>query len=209
MFFKFLPADFNFFELFNKQVDHAVEAAKTLKEIASTPGIISEAHFKRVAILEHQGDEACHEIMDRLNKTFITPFDREDIHALTKELDDIIDMIDALVGRIKIYKVEGGNKNLIGFANIIEESVWAVAAAVKGLSSMKNARSILESCVEVNRLENVGDSMRDAVITELFETGKDAIAIIKWKEIYEDAETILDICEDVAHVVESILVKQA
>ncbi len=209
MFFKFLPNDFNFFELFNKQVDHAVEAAKTLKEIASTAGPLSEAHFKRIQILEHQGDEACDEIMERLNKTFITPFDREDIHALTKELDDVIDMIDGLVGRIKISKIVGGDKNLIGFTKIIEESIWALAAAVKGVSSMKNSRSILESCVEVNRLENVGDSMRDAVITELFETGKDAIAIIKWKEIYEDAETILDICEDVAHVVESILVKQA
>lgn len=209
MFFKFLPEDFNFFVLFNKQVDHAVEAAKTLKEIAMAPGPISEAHVKRIQILEHQGDEACHNIMEQLNKTFITPFDREDIHALTKELDDIIDMIDGLVGRIKIYKIEGGDANLIRFAGIIEESVWAVAAAVKGLNSMKNSRSIRESCVEVNRLENVGDAMRDAVIMQLFETGKDPIAIIKWKEIYEDAEIVLDICEDVAHVVESILVKQA
>lgn len=209
MLFKFLPKDFNFFELFNKQVDHAVAAAQTLKEIAMTPGPITEAHFKRVQILEHQGDEACHEIMEQLNKTFITPFDREDIHALTKELDDIIDMIDALVGRIKIYKVDGGNKNLVEFAKIIEESVWAVAAAVKGLNSLKNTRSVQESCVEVNRLENVGDAMRDKMIMELFETAKDPVEIIKWKEIYEDAETILDICEDVVHVVESILVKQA
>ncbi len=209
MFFKFLPNDFNFFELFNKQVDYAVEAAKTLKDIAQEATPISEAHFKRIQILEHQGDEACHEIMERLNKTFITPFDREDIHALAKELDDVVDMIDALVVRIKIYKIVGGNKNLIEFAKIIEESVWALAAAVKGLSSMKNARSVLESCVEVNRLENVGDAMRDSVIMDLFETGKDPVAIIKWKEIYEYAEIILDICEDVAHVVESILVKQA
>ena len=207
--FKFLPQDFNFFDLFEKQVDRAVEAAKTLKEIANIQGPIDQALFKQIQILEHQGDEAAHGIMDQLNKTFITPFDREDIHALTKELDNIIDMIDAMVGRIKIYKIPGGNKQLREFADIIEKSVWAVAAAVKGLRSMKNSRSIMESCIEVNRLENVGDALRDEVLADLFETAKDPIALIKWKEIYEDAETVLDICEDVAHVIESILVKQA
>jgi len=209
MIFKFLPDDFNFFDLFDKQVDRAVEAAKTLKDIANTHGPIDEAIFKKIQILEHQGDEASHGVMEQLNKTFITPFDREDIHDLTKAVDDIIDTIDSLVDRIKIYKINGGDKQLIQFTALIEESVWAVAAAVRGLRSMKNARSVLESCVEVNRLENVGDALRDKVLGELFETAKDPIALIKWKEIYEDAETILDICEDVAHVVESILVKQA
>lgn len=209
MLFKFIPEDFNFFALFEKQVDIAVEAAKTFRTIAETPGVIDEAHFKKIQILEHQGDECSHDIMDQLNKTFITPFDREDIHALTKELDDVIDMINTMVVRLRIYKIEGGNKNLIEFARVIEESVWAVAAAVKGLRSMKNSRSVLESCVEVNRLENVSDSMRDAVLSDLFDKNRDPIAIIKWKEIYEDAETVLDICEDVAHIIESIIVKQA
>ncbi len=209
MIFKFLPNDFNFFDLFEKQVDRAVDAAKTLKEIANVAGPVDESFFKQIQILEHQGDEASHEIMAQLNKTFITPFDREDIHALTKELDNIIDMIDAMVGRIRIYKIPGGDKHLRDFADIIEKSVWAVAAAVKGLRTLKNSKSILESCIEVNRLENVGDSLRDMVLAELFETAKDPIALIKWKEIYEDAETVLDICEDVAHVIESILVKQA
>lgn len=209
MFFKFIPEDFNFFALFEKQVDIAVESAKTFRLITDTPGEISEANFKKIQILEHQGDEACHAIMDQLNKTFITPFDREDIHALTKELDDITDMINTMVVRIRVYKIPGGNKNLMEFAKVIEESVWAVAAAIKGLRSMKNARSILESCVEVNRLENVGDSMRDAVLSDLFDKNRDPITIIKLKEIFEDAETVLDICEDVAHIIESIIVKQA
>ncbi len=209
MLFKFLPEDFNFFDLFDKQVDRAVEAAKTLTDIANTSGPLDEAVFKKIQIIEHQGDEASHGIMEQLNKSFITPFDREDIHALTKEIDDIIDTIDSLVGRMKIYKIKGGDKQLIRFAALIEESVWAVASAVRGLRSMKNSKSVLESCVEVNRLENVGDALRDVVLGELFETSTDPIALIKWKEIYEDAETILDICEDVAHVVESILVKHA
>ncbi|MCB9771598.1 MAG: DUF47 family protein [Candidatus Omnitrophica bacterium] len=209
MFFKFLPEDFNFFDLFDKQVDRAVEAAKTLKGIANTPGLLDEAVFKKIQIIEHQGDEASHGIMEQLNKSFITPFDREDIHALTKEIDDIIDTIDGLVSRIKIYKIKGGDKQLIRFVELIEESVWSVASAVRGLRSMKNSKSIREACIEVNRLENVGDALRDKVLGELFETATDPITLIKWKEIYEDAETVLDICEDVAHVVESILVKHA
>ena len=95
------------------------------------------------------------------------------------------------------------------FASVIEKSVLCVACAVKGLRNMKNAKSVLRSCVEINQLEDLGDSMRDKSIAELFETEKNAITVIKWKEIYEDAETVLDICEDVANAVEAIIVKQA
>jgi uncharacterized protein Yka (UPF0111/DUF47 family) len=144
-----------------------------------------------------------------LNKTFITPFDREDIHALTKEPDDIIDMLNTIISRLRIYKVTGVNENLVEFACVIDDSVNAVARAVKGMRNMKNYEVISEACVEINRLENVGDSMRDAVLGELFENENNPIEVIKWKEIYQDAETVLDICEDVAHVVSSILVKQA
>lgn len=208
MILKFLPNEFNFFDLFAEQADHAVEAANLFKELVSK-GAIEEASLKKIQDIEHQGDEATHAIIEQLNKTFITPFDREDIHALTKELDDVIDMINTIVSRLKIYKISHVDKHLVEFASVIQESVCAVAHAVKGLRNLKNSKSIIESFVEVNRLENVGDSMRDSVLAELFENEKDPIAVIKWKEIYQDAETVLDICEDVAHVVESILVKQA
>ncbi len=206
--FKFFPREFNFFDLFEKQVDYTVEAASYFKEQISK-GIMDEPSLEKIRTLEHQGDDAAHAIIEQLNKTFITPFDREDIYALTKELDDVIDMINTIASRLVVYKLSGVNKNLVGFTSMIDESVRAVAQAVKGLRNLKNTKIILDSCVEINRLENVGDSMRDTVLAELFETGKDPIAVIKWKEIYEDAETVLDICEDVAHVVESILVKQA
>jgi len=206
--FKFFPREFNFFDLFERQVDYTVEAASYFKEQISK-GIMDEPSLEKIRTLEHQGDDAAHAIIEQLNKTFITPFDREDIYALTTELDDVIDMINTIASRLVIYKLSGVNKNLVGFASMIDESVRAVAQAVKGLRNLKNTKVISDSCVEINRLENVGDSMRDTVLAELFETGKDPIAVIKWKEIYEDAETVLDICEDVAHVVESILVKQA
>jgi len=208
MIFKFFPQEFDFFNLFEEQIECAVQAAKKFKEIAATPGLIEESAYQTIQHLEGKGDTATHAIIEQLNKTFITPFDREDIHALTKELDDITDMINTMVGRIKVYKISGSNRHLIEFSKVIEESVLTVAKAVKGLRLKNGTKAVLDACVEVNRLENVGDAMRDAVFMELFET-KDAIEIIKWKEIYGDAETVLDICEDVANVVESIILKQA
>lgn len=208
MFFKFLPKEFNFFELFEKQVGYAVDAARALKEITSK-GTIDESSLNKIKDIEHQGDDAAHSIIEQLNKTFITPFDREDIHILAKQLDDVTDMINTIASRMMVYKIKGVNKNLVKFAAMIEESVLAVQCAVKGMRNMKHSKSVSDACVEINRLENVGDSTRDAVLAELFETEKDPITVIKLKEVYQDAETVLDICEDVAHVVESILVKQA
>jgi uncharacterized protein Yka (UPF0111/DUF47 family) len=125
------------------------------------------------------------------------------------EIDDIVDMIDTIVNRMRIYNITGVDKNLQEFAVVIEQSVLAVARAVGGLRNIKNVKVVFDACVEVNRLENVGDTMRDKMLMELFETMKDPIAVIKWKDIYQDAETVLDVCEDVAHVVDSIMVKQA
>lgn len=205
---KFFPKGTDFFALFEKQVSYAVDAAVYFKQLVSD-GAIEQKEIDKIGSIEHQGDEATHDIFNQLNKTFITPFDREDIHDLAKELDDIIDMINTIVSRLKIYKITRVDKHLIEFAAVIEESVRAVECAVKGMRNMKNYKSISEACVEINRLENVGDAMRDKVLAELFETEKDPITVIKWKEIYQDAETVLDICEDVAHVVDSIIVKQA
>lgn len=208
MLFKFFPRDFNFFELFEKQVSCAVEAARFFKEVVSR-GCVSEDTLSKMAAIEHQADDVAHKIIEQLNKTFITPFDREDIHALTTELDDIVDMLNTIVSRLRIYNITGVDKNLVEFAVVIEQSVQAVARAVGGLRHIKNVKVVFDACVEVNRLENVGDTMRDRVLVELFATTKDPIAVIKWKDIYEDAETVLDVCEDVANVVDSIMVKQA
>jgi predicted phosphate transport protein (TIGR00153 family) len=208
MWLKFLPKEFNFFDLFDKQVDYAVDAANYFKELMSRGGIDNES-LEKMGDIEHKGDEVAHEIIEHLNKTFITPFDREDIHALVMELDDITDMINNIVRRMRVYDIAGVDKNLVEFAAVIEQSVRAVARAVKGLRHVKNVRVVFDACVEVNRLENVGDVMRDRVLAELFATTKDPIVVLKWKDIYQDAETVLDVCEDVVHVVDSIMVKQA
>ncbi len=208
MFARFLPKSSNFFDLFDAQAGFMLNAATFFKELVAK-GSIDESSFQKMKDIEHKADKVAHDIIDQLNKTFITPFDREDIYALTKELDDVVDMIYTITNRLKIYKINGVDKNLVEFASVIEQSTHQTALAVRGLRNLKNSKAILEACAETNRLENVGDSMRDIMLVELFEKVKDPIYIIKWKEIYQDAETVLDICEDVAHVVESILVKQA
>jgi predicted phosphate transport protein (TIGR00153 family) len=205
---KFFPKDFNFFKLFEKQVSCAVDAARFFKEVVSKGGV-SEDALSKMGTIEHQADEVAHTIIEQLNKTFITPIDREDIHTLTTQLDDIVDMINTIMSRMRIYKISGVDKNLVEFAGVIEDSVQAVAQAIGGLRNIKNVKAVFDACVEVNRLENVGDTIRDRVLMELFESRKDPIEVIKWKDIYQDAETVLDVCEDVAHIVDSIMVKQA
>jgi len=163
----------------------------------------------RMAQIEHEGDNAAHTIIQRLNKTFMTPFDRQDVHALAMEMDDITDMIHNIVSRLRVYDIHGVDQDLVEFAVVIEQSVRAVSRAVGGLRHSKHARVVFDACVEVNRLENVGDTMRDRVLAEIFATAKDPITVIKWKDIYQDAETVLDVCEDVVHVIASIMVKQA
>ncbi len=130
MLFNFIPKEFNFFDLFEKQIDCAVEAAVHFKDVVSK-GVVDDEALRKIKDLEHKGDDAAHLIIDRLDKSFITPFDREDIHALAKELDDIVDMINTIINRLKVYKVTGVDKHLVEFAVIIEESVRAVAVAVK------------------------------------------------------------------------------
>lgn len=206
--FSFLPKDQNFFVLFSKQAGFAVSAATLFVEITSK-GIYDDDAVRKMRNLEHQADEVTHEIIERLNKTFITPFDREDIFTLTKELDSVIDMLYTITNRMKVYNINEVNHDLIEFSNVIEKSVRALTTAIEGLKDTKHPKAALDSCIEVNRLENIGDNMRDAILAKLFETAKDPVYLIKWKEIYQFAETVLDICEDVAHVVESIIVKQA
>jgi predicted phosphate transport protein (TIGR00153 family) len=206
--FSLLPKETNLFILFNKQAQFAVDAAVLFAELARKGSFGTET-VQKMREIEHQADEICHEIIEKLNKTFITPFDREDIHLLATELDSVTDMIYTIANRMKVYKVIEIDADLVDFSSVIEKSVRTLASAIKGLSDTKHPQATMDACIEVNRLENIGDNMRDAILAKLFETVSDPIYLIKWKEIYQFAETVLDICEDVAHIVESIIVKQA
>jgi len=208
MFRKFFPNEFNFYGEFDKQADCLVEGADCLKK-ALEKGTIDYFYLRKVQEIEVKADESAAKIIAQLNKTFITPFDREDIHSLTKALDDVIDMMNTIANRLTTYKITEVKKSMQDFALVIEEASRALSSAVKNMKHMKNYQEVMSSCVEVSRLENISDSIRDTALAALFDTEKDPIAVIKWKEILEDAEMVVDICEDAAHVVETILLKQA
>jgi len=203
-----LPKDTKFFDLLDQQAENVVKSAEYFRQLLKD-GSFDEDSVKKMRDFEHEGDTISHEIMDTLNRSFITPFDREDIHDLTGTLDDIVDRINSVTTRIKLYKVKTPDEGLTQFGDIIEQAARTLVKAVHGLRDTNRASRIQDYCIEVNRLENAGDLLREKVILHLFETVTDPIQVIKWKELYELSEATTDECEHVAKVVESILVKQA
>ena len=206
MSFNFMPKEVKFFDFLNMQSENIVKASACFRAAAKS-GNFDEETVKKIKNFEHEGDTLSHEIVDMLNRTFITPIDREDIYSLTNTLDDILDIINSMSNRIRLYKLNAANEHMLLFADTIDQSTQALANAVKHMHDTKRARRVLDYCIEVNRLENIGDQIREKAISHLFETEKDPIMVIKWKEIYEAAEGTLDVCEHVAKVIESILVK--
>jgi uncharacterized protein len=206
MAFNFVPKEVKFFDYLGLQADNIVKTAAYFKA-AVKKGTIDDEVVKRIRDFEHEGDTLSHEIVDLLNRTFITPLDREDIYALANTLDDVLDLINAMSNRMKLYKLDPCDDYFVQFIETIDQSAVALCNAVKHLHDTKRTRRVLDHCIEVNRLENAGDIIREKAISHLFETEKDPIMVIKWKEIYEVAEGTLDTCEHVAKVIESILVK--
>jgi len=201
-----IPKETKFFDLFNNQTENIIKAVDFFKKSVKADSFNDEA-VKKMKEFEHEGDTVSHEIVDMLNRTFITPIDREDIYLLVNNIDDIMDLMNVISNRIHLYKINPKDDYLMEFISNIEESVTALNNAVKNLSDTKKTRRIMDYCIEINRLENSGDSIREKAIMNLFENEKDPIQVIKWKEVYEVAETVLDSCEHVAKTVEGILVK--
>ncbi len=202
----FMPKEVKFFDLFDKQAENLVKAAEFYKKLTDEAAFTPE-NVRAMHELEHYGDELTHNIINTLNETFITPFDREDILALANRLDDIIDGIYLITNRFQLYKIEKPSEYSQKLAATIAQSTKAMQKALASLRSNKNMKETLFQCVEINRLENEGDVLRDEAISWLFENEKDPIMVIKQKELFEEAETVTDFCEYVANLVESILVK--
>jgi uncharacterized protein len=207
MAFRFIPQEVKFFDMFDQQAAKLVTAAKCFKDLASK-GKFDDEGIMMMRDLEHECDSITHDIIDKLNRTFITPFDREDIHSLAHELDNVVDMLYTTSKRLRLYKLKTVNQDLIQFSELIIQSVSALSRGISAMRNHKNPKNIYEACIEVNQIENMGDQLRDSTILKLFEKTKDPLKIIKWKEIFEGVETVLDICEDIANLMESILVKQ-
>lgn len=206
----FVPKDKKFFPLFEQASNNLIDMAKSLKELVNlADGDKRKELSRKIEDMEHRGDDISHQIHLELGKNFITPFDREDIHTLTSSLDDVADFIYGASNRITLYKVERITEPIIEMADLILEATEDVAKAVHELRNLKNIRNITDSCVRINSIENKADYIFDKAVGELFEFEKDAITLIKYKEVLSAMETATDKCEDVANVLESILVKNA
>lgn len=206
----FVPKDKIFFTLFSKAAKNLVDISIVFKELINTSAPDKRMELaKKVEDLEHVGDNITHEIFTELSSNFITPFDREDIHYLASSLDDIVDYVHGSTKRLLMYKIEDYSIPMQQLADIILRSAQEIEVAVGELKSLDNVIRIREALVRINSLENNADDVFDGAIASLFQEEKDAIKIIKIKEILSNMETATDKCEDVANVIETILVKNS
>ncbi len=206
-----VPKDDKFFRYFEKDIENVMAAAKVFRDLMSN-GMSKEERaqkIKRIEELEHLGDELSHQIFSDLGSTFITPFDREDIHMLTSKLDDILDFIQGAATRLVLYRVETISREQERLAQMIYDQVVELSKAIGRLSDLKNAEAIRDSLVRINSLENEADDLFERAIADLFDNCKDPILLIKTKELLVSLETATDQCEDAANVIESIIVKNA
>lgn len=206
----FMPKDRVFYQLFDKVAHDVYLMSKLLHELVSETDENKRSSIaSRISELEHVNDETTHTILLELGRNFITPFDREDIHYLTSSLDDIADYINASSKKIVFYKINPNDLGIQRMAELIVQSCQQVEIAVKLLSNMRNTVEINKALVTINSIENQADDVYDMSIDRLFNTEPDAKEVIKKREIYMVMETATDKCEDVANVIESILVKYA
>ena len=202
---RILPREQSFFRMFTDQAENVQAGAQAMVDMLqnySDPA----AGANRVETYEHAGDMITHDIMKKLNQTFITPFDREDIHELASRIDDVIDLVDAVATRLIIYRVQTIRPGVLELATTVRDATAQIVAAVRVLEEEDH---ILDHCIEINRLENVADRQCQDLIARLFEQEKDPVQIIKWKEIIETLEFATDKCEDVANVIETVTLKNA
>lgn len=204
MAFRLLPREDEYFTLFSQMTNKIQQAANSLVEMMQSDSESFENFARRVKDFEHECDELTHTITVKLNKSFITPFDREDIFALTVALDDVCDYIDAGARAILMYDI----KEITGHAKHLAKVIQSLAIEINSAVSMLSKPDGLnEHIVEIHRLENEGDDVYFRAIGELFHTTTDPITVIKWKELYEILENATDHCERVANIVESIILK--
>jgi len=203
---KFFNKDEKFFKIFCEMSGHILEAAKLLDKMFRDPEVDLVVLLEKIRELEHKGDELTHKVIDELNKTFITPIDREDIHDLSKALDDVLDMINVTADRFVLFRIKTPFIDLQEMSSILLNQVKEISDAI---FSLQDDEKVVNRCIEINRLENAADHLFQIAIGRLFEEVKDAIEVIKRKEIIDHLEIATDKAEDVANVLETIIVKNA
>jgi len=203
---RLIPRDTKFFDLFADVAGNLGEGARLLKRTLDDFQDI-EARVRQLKDIEHRGDEMTHNILTKLNQTFITPFDREDIHRLASSLDDVLDFVYAAGVRLVMFRIKSAPPAASRLAEVIIKQSDQLSEALSRLE--KKHDRVLENCVEINRLENEADLLARTAIATLFDEEKDPIALIKLKELYEVLETATDKAEDVADVLETVVLKNA
>ncbi|HEY6972128.1 MAG TPA: DUF47 family protein [Candidatus Angelobacter sp.] len=202
---RLIPRDVKFFHMFAEMAENLSEGARLLKQTLDDFKNIEE-QVQKIKAIEHRGDDLTHNILTKLNQTFITPFDREDIYRLASSLDDVLDFIYAAAVRLTMYKIKSAPPAASRLADVIVRQCDQLMHAVTGLEKQTK---VLDYCVEINRLENEADHIARTAIGVLFDNATDAISLIKLKELYEVLETATDKAEDAANVLEGVVLKSA
>jgi len=206
--FSFMPRGKIFFELYEESAENMVMTAEALKDMVDNWENI-EQRVEQIDEFEHIGDNTTHKIIELLHRTFVTPFDQEDMALLAHSLDDIVDLIHAAAVAMHIYKIDTPKEGAKELAGIIVTAAKEVEVALKQLRNQPKLKQVLEHCIEINRLENAADKVFRSAMAELFDNCNDTADIIKWREILEHLESATDRCEDVANVLEGVALKHA
>ena len=200
---RLIPRDEQFYDLFQQQAENIHEAAKKLTALFHDFQDV-EKRVTEIKFVEHRGDQLTHGLMKRLNKTFITPFDREDIHALSAALDDVLDLMDGVAGRLITYKIVFVSPGARQLTKVI---LHGAEILQKAIGQLRKPQDILEYCQQLKQLEEEADRIKGECIARLFEDSVDAIEVLKWKDIYEVLEATTDKIDDVANVLETVILK--
>ncbi len=203
---RFIPKEEKFFDLFEELVEKIDEGIVLFQDMLDHFDTF-DVKLVKLKEIEHEADIITHRTYEKLHKTFLTPLDREDIYALVNKLDSVLDLTEASAIRMSLFKIKKPAPELFEQAKILRRALEKMKKMIRGLRNMKNSKMILDACVEINTLENEGDTILRSTLGRLFENEKDPIELIKWKEIFERFEEAIDVCEDVSNIVEGIVLK--
>ena len=205
---RLLPREDDFFGLFEQHAALAVQGAREMQRLVQG-GQNARVLAARIKEIEHECDVITHACVERLHKTFITPFDRDDIHRLITRMDDVMDYVEEAAVSVMLYELVDMTRPAQELADVLVRSTEAVAVAVGGLKNVKQSDAILKACIEVNRLENEGDEILRNALAGLFREARDPLLVLKWKAVYEALENATDRCEDVANVIEGVVLEHS
>jgi len=206
MFGRLLPRETSFFDFFEQHAALTVEGSREFLSLVSTGANVG-AKAKRIKEIEHETDVITHNCVEALHKTFITPIERDDIHRLITRMDDIMDFVEAAAERISLYEIRVMTPEVKDLADVLVRAAEEVEKALRGLRDMRNAKDVVKRCIDINRLENEADAILRIAVARLFREERDPNTVIKWKEIYENLESAADRCEDVANIIEGVVLE--